>query len=63
MGTACARCATARGSASPLQSRLLKADHVGEIASLSCEQVPRQAGTVMLAQAKQSPKQMLSLLC
>ena len=44
------------------RSRIMDADYATETAALSRAQVLQQAGTAMLAQANQVPKQMLALL-
>ena len=47
---------------SAARSRIMDADYAMETANLSRAQILQQAGTAMIAQANQTPQQVLSLL-
>ena len=49
-------------NASAARSRIMDTDYAAETANLSKNQVLQQAGTAILAQAKQLPQSVLSLL-
>ena len=49
-------------NASAARSRIMDTDYAAETANLSKNQVLQQAGTAILAQAKQLPQAVLSLL-
>ncbi|WP_447044419.1 flagellin [Vreelandella sp. H-I2] len=53
-----------RASANPAnsQSRIVDVDDAVEVANMTCAQIMQQAGTSVLAQANQTPQNVLSLL-